>query len=196
MSIPDGQLIRKAFLTKYGYSPDLTYEEILCEFQKRYDHAQALRLTNGGLHRVMLVIEGMAESSAKEEASLEREVRKLKIERLTARERLRSHRTGPIGRRIRRAARSRVDPENMINTHNYGYYWIYAMLDPLLLSPRVSLAPMSGLSKSPVLEICFPEIRSGNFTPMKRLRRLSPTERGFVPPAVGHPQDEARPRRG
>jgi len=34
MSIPDGQLIRKAFLTKYGYAPDLTYEEILCEFRK------------------------------------------------------------------------------------------------------------------------------------------------------------------
>jgi hypothetical protein len=83
MSIPDGHLIRKAFLTKYGYAPDLTYEEILCEFHKRYDHAQALRLTNGGLHRVMLVIEGMAESSAKEEASLEREVRKHKLERLT-----------------------------------------------------------------------------------------------------------------
>jgi hypothetical protein len=32
----------------------------------------------------MLVIEGMAESAATEEASLEREVRKLKIESLTA----------------------------------------------------------------------------------------------------------------
>jgi hypothetical protein len=84
MSIPDGHLVRKAFLTKYGYPPDLTYEEILCEFQKRYDHAQALRLTNGGVHRVMLVIEGIAENSAKGEASLEREVRKLKLERLTA----------------------------------------------------------------------------------------------------------------
>jgi hypothetical protein len=84
MSIADGHLIRKAFLTKYGYAPDLTYEEILCEFQKRYDHAQALRLTNGGLHRVMLVIEGMAENSAKEEVSLERRIRKLKLERLTA----------------------------------------------------------------------------------------------------------------
>jgi hypothetical protein len=84
MSIPDGHLVRKAFLTKYGYPPDLTYEELLCEFQKRYDHAQALRLTNGGVHRVMLVIEGMAESSAKEEASLEREARRLKLQGLTA----------------------------------------------------------------------------------------------------------------
>jgi hypothetical protein len=32
---------------------------------------------------MMLIIEGMSESSAKEEASLEREVRKLKIKRLT-----------------------------------------------------------------------------------------------------------------
>ena len=46
MSTPDGHLIRKAFLTKYGYSPDLTYQEILCEFQRRYDHAQELRLSN------------------------------------------------------------------------------------------------------------------------------------------------------
>jgi hypothetical protein len=83
MSTPDGHFVRKAFLTKYGYAPDLTYDEILRQFRKRYDHAQALRLTNGGLHRVMLVIEGMAESSATEEAALEREVRKLKIERLT-----------------------------------------------------------------------------------------------------------------
>ena len=83
MSPPDGHLIRKAFLTKYGYSPDLTYDEILCEFQRRYDHAQALRQQNAGLHRIMLIIEGMAENAAKEEASLEREVRKLKIEHLT-----------------------------------------------------------------------------------------------------------------
>jgi hypothetical protein len=83
MSTPDGHLVRKAFLMKYGYSPDLSYEEILCEFQKRYDHAQALRLQNAGSHKIMLVIEGIAESLAKEEASLEREVRKLKIERLT-----------------------------------------------------------------------------------------------------------------
>jgi hypothetical protein len=84
MTIPDGHLVRKAFLTKYGYAPDLTYEEIVSEFEKRYDHAQALRLTQGGSHRVMLVIEGMAESSAKEDASFEREVRKGKMERLTA----------------------------------------------------------------------------------------------------------------
>ena len=83
MSTPDGHLIRNAFLTKYGYSPDLSYDEMLCEFQGRYDHAQARRLQNAGSHRIMLIIEGMAESSAKEDASLEREVRKLKIERLT-----------------------------------------------------------------------------------------------------------------
>ena len=83
MSTPDGHLIRTAFLTKYGYSPDLTYDEILYEFQRRYDYAQALRLKNAGLHKIMLIIEGMAESTAKEEASGEREVRKLKIERLT-----------------------------------------------------------------------------------------------------------------
>jgi hypothetical protein len=83
MSTPDGHVVRAAFLTKYGYPPDLTYPEILREFHMRYDHAQALRLQNAGLHRIMLIIEGMAESAAKEEASLEREVRKLKIERLT-----------------------------------------------------------------------------------------------------------------
>ena len=43
MSTPDSHLVRKAFLTKYGYPPDLTYSEILCEFHRRYDHAQALR---------------------------------------------------------------------------------------------------------------------------------------------------------
>jgi signal recognition particle GTPase len=83
MSSPDGHLVRKAFLTKYGYAPDLTYEEILCEFQRRYDHAQALRQENAGLHRTMLIIEGIAEGAAKEEASREREVRKLSIQRLT-----------------------------------------------------------------------------------------------------------------
>jgi hypothetical protein len=83
MSTPDGHLVRKAFLMKYGYSPDLSYEEILCEFQKRYDYAQALRLQNAGSHKIMLIIEGISESSAKEEASLEREVRKVEIERLT-----------------------------------------------------------------------------------------------------------------
>jgi hypothetical protein len=84
MSIQDGHLVRKAFLTKYGYTPDLSYAEILCEFQKRYDYAQALRLTKGGLHRVMLVIEGIPESAAKEEVSLERKTRKQQMERLTA----------------------------------------------------------------------------------------------------------------
>ena len=83
MSTPDGHLIRKAFLTKYGYSPDLTYDELLREFQNRYDHAQALRLQNAGSHKIMLIIEGMAENTAKEEASGERAVRKHKIERLT-----------------------------------------------------------------------------------------------------------------
>jgi hypothetical protein len=83
MNTPDGHLIRTAFLTKYGYSPDLSYPEILSEFQNRYDHAQALRLQNAGSHRIMLIIEGIAESATKEEASLERAVRKNKIERLT-----------------------------------------------------------------------------------------------------------------
>ena len=78
----DGHLVRKAFLTKYGYSPDLTYDQILCEFQKRYDRAQVLRRENAGLHRIMLIIEGMAEGTAKEAASGERQVRKHKIERL------------------------------------------------------------------------------------------------------------------
>ena len=85
MSTPDGHLVRKAFLTKYGYSPDLSYEEILSEFQGRYDHAQARRLQNAGSHRIMLIIEGMAETAAKEEASRERAARKLKIERLIER---------------------------------------------------------------------------------------------------------------
>jgi hypothetical protein len=83
MSTPDGHLIRKAFLMKYGYSPDLAYAEILHEFRRRYDQAQALRLESAGAYRIMLVIEGIAETSAKEEATRERGVRKLKMERLT-----------------------------------------------------------------------------------------------------------------
>ena len=83
MSTSDGHLVRKAFLTKYGYSPDLTYDEIVCEFQRRYDHAQARRSENAESHQIMLIIEGMSEASAKEDASLERELRKRKIERLT-----------------------------------------------------------------------------------------------------------------
>jgi hypothetical protein len=42
-----------------------------------------LRLGNAGSHRIVLMIVGMAESAATEEASLEREIRKLKIERVT-----------------------------------------------------------------------------------------------------------------
>ena len=83
MSIPDAHLVRTAFLTKYGYSPDLTYDEILCEFHRRYDRAQTLRQENAGLHRIMLIIEGMAESTAKEEVAHEREVRKLRLRGLT-----------------------------------------------------------------------------------------------------------------
>jgi signal recognition particle GTPase len=83
MSTPDGHLIRTAFLTKYGYSPDLTYPEILREFQKRYDHAQAMRLQNAGSDTIMLIIEGMTETAAHEEATAEREARKRKIARLS-----------------------------------------------------------------------------------------------------------------
>ena len=83
MSTPDGHLIRQAFLTKYGYSPDLTYDELLREFLSRYDQAQALRLQNAGSRKIMLIIEGMAENAANEEASQERAVRKRKIECLT-----------------------------------------------------------------------------------------------------------------
>jgi hypothetical protein len=83
MSTPDGHVVREAFLTKYGYAPNLTYYEILREFERRYDRAQMLRLGNAGSHRITLVIEGMAESAATEEACLEREVRKLKMEHLT-----------------------------------------------------------------------------------------------------------------
>jgi hypothetical protein len=83
MKTPDGHLIRKAFLTKYGYSPDLTYEEILCEFHKRYDLAQSMRLQNAGPHLVMLIIEGMPQGSAQEEASREHDLRRLKIKCLT-----------------------------------------------------------------------------------------------------------------
>jgi hypothetical protein len=82
MSTPDGRLVREAFLITYGYSPDLTYPEIVAQFQKRYDYAQSRRLQNAGAHRIMLIIEGMAEGLAKEESALEREVRKAKIERL------------------------------------------------------------------------------------------------------------------
>jgi hypothetical protein len=83
MSGSDGHLVRKAFLTKYGYSPELTYDEILREFRKRYDRAQALRNENAGLHRIMLIIEGMAEDAAEEDVAREREIRRLKIECLT-----------------------------------------------------------------------------------------------------------------
>jgi hypothetical protein len=84
MSTSDGHLIRQAFLTKYGYSPDLTYEEILREFQRRYDLAQNLRQQHAGVHKVILVIEGMDEGTAHEAALREREMRKLKMVRLTA----------------------------------------------------------------------------------------------------------------
>jgi len=47
----------------------------------------------------------MAESSAKEEASLEREVRKHKLERLTAESGYGATEAGPIGRRVRGASR-------------------------------------------------------------------------------------------
>ena len=100
MSTPDGHLVRKAFLTKYGYSPDLTYDEILCEFQRRYDHAQALRQKNAGLHKIMLIIEGMAESAAKEEASLGARGSETQNRAPDRRERLRSNGTGPVDRRI------------------------------------------------------------------------------------------------
>jgi hypothetical protein len=83
MSTPDGHVVREAFLTKYGYAPNLSYDEILREFERRYDRAQRLRLGNADSHRIMLVIEGIAESAATEEAWLEREVRKLKMEHLT-----------------------------------------------------------------------------------------------------------------
>ena len=83
MTSPDGHLVRRAFLTKYGYSPDLTYDEILSEFHRRYDHAQLLRQENAGLHKIMLIIEGMAQNAAKEDASRERRVRKLKIAHLS-----------------------------------------------------------------------------------------------------------------
>ena len=56
---------------------------VLCEFHRRYDRAQTLRQENAGLHRIMLIIEGMAESTAKEEVAHEREVRKLRLRGLT-----------------------------------------------------------------------------------------------------------------
>ena len=84
MTTQDGHFIRQAFLTKYGYSPDLTYQEILREFQKRYNLAQRLRQQHAGLHKVLLVIEGMDEGPLHEAALREREVRKLKMTRLTA----------------------------------------------------------------------------------------------------------------
>jgi hypothetical protein len=83
MSTSDGHLIRKAFLTKYGYAPDLTYEEIVCEFRRRYDQAQVLRQENVETHRVMLIIEGISQNAAKEEASRERALRKVQIKLLT-----------------------------------------------------------------------------------------------------------------
>lgn len=83
MSTSDGHLIRKAFLTKYGYALNLTYEEILREFRRRYDRAQVLRQENADPQRIMLLIEGMAENSAKEEVLREHQARKLRIQNLT-----------------------------------------------------------------------------------------------------------------
>src|SRR6476620_8172463 len=83
MSFSDGHLIRKAFLTKYGYAQDLTYAEILREFRNRYDQAQLLRQQNAGSDRIMLLIEGMADGSAREEALRERAARKRQVELLT-----------------------------------------------------------------------------------------------------------------
>jgi len=83
MSNADVHLVRKAFLINYGYSPDLSHHAMMCEFLRRYDQAHALHRKNAGFHRVMLVIEGMAETLSDKEASSERELRKLKIERLS-----------------------------------------------------------------------------------------------------------------
>ena len=126
MSTPDGHLIRQAFLTKYGYSPDLTYQEILREFQRRYDLAQELRQQHAGLHKVMLVIEGMDEGTAHEAALGEREVRKLKMDTPDCGQRLRNHGTGPVGGRICGAPGSRMDPAIMIC--NYCNYSIFQVL--------------------------------------------------------------------
>ena len=79
MSTSDGHLMRKAFLTKYGYAPDLSYEEIICEFRRRYDQAQLLQQENIGTQRVMLIIEGISPNAAKEEAARERAARKLLV---------------------------------------------------------------------------------------------------------------------
>ena len=82
MGTPDAHLVRTAFLTKYGYSPDLTYDEILREFQRRYDRAQMLQYENVGVRRIMLVIEGMSENLAIEDAAHVQELRKLRLRRL------------------------------------------------------------------------------------------------------------------
>ncbi len=122
MSTPDGHLIRQAFLTKYGYSPDLTYQEILREFQRRYDLAQELRQQHAGVHKVMLVIEGMDEGTAHEAALGEREVRKFRMEGLRRGLRLRNHGNGSIGGRLCGPTGSRMDPAIM--NHNYCNYLI------------------------------------------------------------------------
>ena len=85
-------------------------EEILREFQRRYDLAQELRQQHAGVHKMMLVIEGMDEGTANEAALGEREVRKFKMERLLADVRLRDHGTRPVGGRICGPTGSRMDP--------------------------------------------------------------------------------------
>jgi hypothetical protein len=82
MICSDGNLIRMVFVIKYGYATDLTYDELVGEFQRRYDHAQILRRQEAGLLRLLHVIEGMPESASELEAANEREYRHARIRRL------------------------------------------------------------------------------------------------------------------
>jgi hypothetical protein len=83
MICSDANLIRKAFAIKYGYATDLTYDELVREFRLRYDHAQILRQQEAGLLFLLQVIEGMPEGVTEIAAVEERELRSLRIRRLS-----------------------------------------------------------------------------------------------------------------
>ena len=69
-------------MIKYGYSPDLSYDEICGEFRRRYDQAQLLQQQEAGFHRLLLLIEGMPEHTSEVEASGQRAQRNVLMQRL------------------------------------------------------------------------------------------------------------------
>jgi hypothetical protein len=83
MICSDANLIRKAFVIKYGYTVDLNYDELVGEFRRRYDQAQILQQQEVGLRRLLHLIEGIPESATELEAVQEREIRNLRMQRLS-----------------------------------------------------------------------------------------------------------------